>query len=82
MKRISKLFTVAIIICIALAPTLIVKRTKTENPTPFFSITVLCPNTNTDRSAWVILITTELMKIDIGIDEFKHVGWRYISPRT
>ncbi|TET30340.1 MAG: hypothetical protein E3J70_05150 [Candidatus Heimdallarchaeota archaeon] len=81
LKRISKLFSVIIIICIALAPMLIVKRTKTENPTPFFSITILCPNTNVDRSAWGMLITTELMKIGIGIDEFVHVGWRDIVPR-
>lgn len=82
MKRISKLITVVVIICITLAPILIVKRTNTENPTPFFSITILCSDTNEDRSAWAMLITTELMKIGIGIDEFKHTGWRHISPRV
>ena len=60
----------------------ITKKTKAANPEPFFTISILCPNTNPARNQWATLMVEQLPKIGIGIDVFDHTGWAQISPRT
>ncbi|MFW9921852.1 MAG: ABC transporter substrate-binding protein [Candidatus Thorarchaeota archaeon] len=55
---------------------------KAINPGPFFSICILCPNTNPARNQWATLIAEQLPKIGIAVDVFDHTGWAQISPRV
>jgi len=49
---------------------------------PFFSISILAPNTNPARNQWATLMVEQLPKIGIEVDVFDHTGWSQISPRT
>ncbi len=55
---------------------------KAANPGPFFSISILAPNTNPARNQWSTLMVEQLPKIGIAIDVFDHTGWAQIGPRT
>ncbi|MHA1504762.1 MAG: ABC transporter substrate-binding protein [Candidatus Heimdallarchaeota archaeon] len=57
------------------------EKTKAADPDPFFTITLLAPNTTTLRNEWIPMIANELPKIGIGV-ELNHVGWNEIYPRT
>ncbi len=52
------------------------------NPEPFFSISILAPNSGTARLQWHTLMFEQLPKIGIAVDTFDHTGWAQISPRT
>ncbi len=71
----------AIMIAISVSPFL-ATSTQAANPIPFFSISVLAPNTNAARSQWATLMVEQLPKIGIGVDVFDHTGWAQITPRT
>lgn len=57
------------------------ERTLADNPPPFFTITLLAPNTSTLRNEWIVLLPNELPKIGIGVN-LTHTGWAEIYPRT
>jgi len=72
---------IALIACILLSSTLYTKKTEAANPPPFFSISILAPNTSTGGQ-WPTLMVEQLPKIGIGVDIFDHTGWYQIAPRT
>ncbi len=72
---------IAVMICLSVMP-FMATPTKAANPAPFFSISILAPNTNPARNQWSTLMAEQLPKIGIGIDVFDHTGWSQISPRT
>ncbi|MCE7735310.1 MAG: hypothetical protein GPJ54_10560 [Candidatus Heimdallarchaeota archaeon] len=49
---------------------------------PFFTVTVLSPNTNPARNQWSSNYVLELPKIGIGVDSHVSTGWGEIIPRT
>jgi len=49
---------------------------------PFFSISILAPNSNPARSQWATLMVEQLPKIGIEVDIFDHTSWSQIYPRT
>jgi ABC-type transport system substrate-binding protein len=71
----------AILLCLSISPFL-GQTAKAANPDPFFTISILAPNTNPARNQWSTLMVEQLPKIGIGIDVFDHTGWAQISPRT
>jgi ABC-type transport system substrate-binding protein len=71
----------AIMLCLAITPFL-ATETKAANPGPFFSISILAPNTNAARNQWATLMVEQLPKIGIAVETFDHTGWSQISPRT
>ncbi len=58
------------------------KKITGENPGPYFSISLLCPNTSPARNQWASLMVEQLPKIGIAVDIFDHTGWAQISPRV
>ncbi|NHJ85648.1 MAG: hypothetical protein FK734_09315 [Asgard group archaeon] len=56
--------------------------TGEENPTPFFSISLLAPATSAPRYQWVTIMEEQLPKIGINIDIVDRTGWSQIMPRT
>ncbi|MCG3252444.1 MAG: hypothetical protein KAX09_01235, partial [Candidatus Heimdallarchaeota archaeon] len=81
-KDIKKMvLPLAIILCLSVMPFL-ATPTEAANPAPFFTISVLAPNTNPARNQWATLMVEQLPKIGIGVDVFDHTGWAQISPRT
>lgn len=71
----------AIMICLSVAPFL-GQTVKAANPPPFFSISVLAPNSNPARNQWATIMVEQLPKIGIGVDVFDHTSWGQIYPRT
>ncbi len=71
----------AIILCLSVMPFLAMP-VEAANPAPFFTLSVLAPNTNPARNQWATLMVEQLPKIGIGVDVFDHTGWAQISPRT
>ncbi|MHA1365908.1 MAG: ABC transporter substrate-binding protein [Candidatus Heimdallarchaeota archaeon] len=59
-----------------------IQRTEAANPGPFFSISILAPNTNPARNQWATLMVEQLPKIGIAVDVFDHTGWSQILLRT
>ncbi|NHJ33286.1 MAG: hypothetical protein FK732_10505 [Asgard group archaeon] len=55
---------------------------EAKYPGPFFSVSILAPNSNPARNQWATLMVEQLPKIGIEIDVFDHTGWAQISPRT
>lgn len=80
-KRSSILISI-IIIGIITMPFIIPKVVNADNPGPFFSISVLSPNTDTKRNQWATYLVEQLPKIGIAVDVFDLTGWAQISPRT
>jgi ABC-type transport system substrate-binding protein len=72
---------VAIMICLGVMP-LFGTTTEAANPDPFFSVSILAPNSNSARNQWSTLMVEQLPKIGIGVDVFDHTGWAQIYPRT
>ncbi len=75
-----KLVTIIILIYIAYLPILPISNTSSSYPQPFFSLSILCPNSNSYY--WATLVVEQLPKIGIKVDVFDHTGWAQISPRT
>lgn len=71
----------AILLCLSVTPFLST-QTQAAKPGPFFSISILAPNTNPARNQWATLMVEQLPKIGIAVDVFDHTGWAQISPRT
>jgi len=71
----------AVMLTLAVTPFLSTE-TSSANPGPFFSISLLAPNTNPARNQWATLMVEQLPKIGIEVDVFDHTGWAQISPRT
>ncbi|HUT80533.1 MAG TPA: ABC transporter substrate-binding protein [Candidatus Bathyarchaeia archaeon] len=71
----------ALMICLSVLP-FMATPTQAVNPIPFFTISILAPNTNDARNQWSTLMVEQLPKIGIGIDVFDHTGWAQITPRT
>ena len=71
----------AVMLTLAVSPFL-AQITSAANPGPFFSISILAPNTNAARNQWATLMVEQLPKIGIAVDTFDHTGWAQISPRT
>ncbi len=82
MKKVRKLFVVLVIMSLCFLPLQITRKVEAANPEPFFTISVLAPNTNPARNQWATLMVEQMPKIGIGIDVFDHTGWAQISPRT
>ena len=53
-----------------------------EDTGPYFSISILAPNTSLARNQWASLMVELLPSIGIGVDVFDYTGWNKISPRT
>ncbi|NHJ40564.1 MAG: hypothetical protein FK731_11075, partial [Asgard group archaeon] len=71
----------ALMICLSVTPFL-GKTTQAANPPPFFTISVLAPNSNPARNQWATIMVEQLPKIGIGVDVFDHTSWAQIYPRT
>ncbi len=71
----------ALIICLSILPYLATPA-QAKNPGPFFSISILAPNTSQARNQWATLMVEQLPKIGIAVDVFDHTGWAQIGPRT
>ncbi|MFW9924047.1 MAG: ABC transporter substrate-binding protein [Candidatus Thorarchaeota archaeon] len=71
----------AMLLVLTIAP-FYAQPVKAANPGPFFTISVLAPNTNPARNQWATLMVEQLPKIGIGVDIFDHTNWAGISPRT
>ncbi|NHJ05658.1 MAG: hypothetical protein EAX90_12605 [Candidatus Heimdallarchaeota archaeon] len=80
-KRSSILICI-IVIGIITTPYTIPKVVRADNPGPFFSISVLSPNTDTMRNQWASYLVEQLPKIGIAVDVFDLTGYALISPRT
>ncbi|HUU78570.1 MAG TPA: ABC transporter substrate-binding protein [candidate division Zixibacteria bacterium] len=80
-KRSSILISI-IVIGIITTTSSIPKVVNADNPGPFFSISVLSPNTNPARNQWATYLVEQLPKIGIAVDVFDLTGWAQISPRT
>jgi len=76
-----KKIQLAILLVIFVIPVL-TKTTNNQavNPEPFFTISMLCPNTY--GYTWVTVMVEQLPKIGIGVDVYDHTNWAQISPRT
>ena len=82
MKVTKKLFVMILIICVSISPLRLTTEIEAANPAPFFSISVISPNTNPARSETATLMVEQLPKIGIGIDEFELGSWGLISQRS
>ncbi len=79
--RNKKKILLAILLVIFVVPILTETATnQAENPDPFFTISVLAPNTY--GYTYATLMVEQLPKIGIGVDVFDHTGWTQISERT
>ena len=76
-----KFVAIILLIHIAFLPLIPISNTNSENPEPFFNISMLAPIV-TVGNQWVTLMVEQLPKIGIGIDVFDHTGWAQISSRT
>lgn len=72
----------AIMICLSVSPFLGQTAKAATNPPPFFTISVLAPNSNPARNQWATIMVEQLPKIGIGVDVFDHTSWAQIYPRT
>ncbi|MFW9924532.1 MAG: ABC transporter substrate-binding protein [Candidatus Thorarchaeota archaeon] len=80
--NVRKMFLpVALVLTLVVMPVLS-SPAQAANPGPFFSISILAPNTNSARNQWATLMVEQLPKIGIAVDVFDHTGWAQISPRT
>ena len=70
------------ILSLILNPLVGLRDTKATNPGPFFSITVLVPNTTSERMDIASLFVEELPKIGIEVESYQIAGWADISSRT
>jgi len=83
MKRIRKILTIILIIFISnMIIFSLPHKTQAANPIPFFTISILAPNTNAARNQWATFMVEQLPRIGIGIDVFDHTGWAQIAPRA
>jgi len=71
----------AVILTLGVIP-LFATPTQAVTQGPFFSISILAPNTNPARNQWATMMVEQLPKIGIQVDVFDHTGWSQISPRT
>ncbi len=81
-KNKKSLILPALLIISIIAIPYVATPIEAKNPGPFFSISILAPNTNPARNQWATLMVEQLPKIGIDIDVFDHTGWAQISPRT
>ncbi|MGC9779785.1 MAG: hypothetical protein HZR80_11125 [Candidatus Heimdallarchaeota archaeon] len=81
-KDLKRMFLpLALLTCLGLM-SVISTPVQAANPGPFFSISILAPNTNPARNQWSTLMVEQLPKIGIAVDVFDHTGWAQIGPRT
>ncbi|HUT80320.1 MAG TPA: ABC transporter substrate-binding protein [Candidatus Bathyarchaeia archaeon] len=73
---------VAILVGLGLMSVIATPVAAQSYPGPFFSISLLAPNTSTARNQWATLMVEQLPKIGINVDIFDHTGWAQIGPRT
>ncbi len=79
--RNKKKILLAILLVIFIVPILTETATnQAENPDPFFTISVLAPNSY--DYTYATLMVEQLPKIGIGVDVFDYTGWTQISERT
>ncbi|NHK32489.1 MAG: hypothetical protein FK730_14140 [Asgard group archaeon] len=71
-----------IMVCLSISPFLGQSAKAATNPPPFFTISVLAPNSNPARNQWATIMVEQLPKIGIGVDVFDHTSWAQIYPRT
>jgi len=81
-RKNSTIMILLILISLSLIQGINIQKTEAANPGPFFSISLLCPNTEPERNQWATLMVEQLPKIGIEVDVFDHTGWSQISPRT
>lgn len=72
----------AVIITLGVMPIFAGTPAKAVTVGPFFSISLLAPNSNPARSQWATLMVEQLPKIGIEVDIFDHTSWSQIYPRT
>ncbi|MHA1442317.1 MAG: ABC transporter substrate-binding protein [Candidatus Heimdallarchaeota archaeon] len=70
-----------LIIGLAVIP-MIGKSAQALKQGPFFSISLLAPNSNPARNQWATIMVEQLPKIGIEVDIFDHTSWSQIYPRT
>ncbi|RLI67583.1 MAG: hypothetical protein DRP02_02590 [Candidatus Gerdarchaeota archaeon] len=70
-----------ILISVSFMPIINTQKIKATAPTPFFTIYLLCPKGQPDRTGWVTRISKELQQIGIGTTLIL-ASWVEISPRT
>ncbi|MHA1125799.1 MAG: ABC transporter substrate-binding protein [Candidatus Heimdallarchaeota archaeon] len=78
----GKVTVIVLIACVIVSGSLRMQKTEAENPPPFFTISILAPNTSPARNQWATLMVEQLPRIGIGIDIFDHTSWSQIIPRT
>ena len=77
----NKKIQLVILLTIFIIPVLTeTKFNQAENPDPYFSISVLAPNTY--GYTYATLMVEQLPKIGIAVDIYDYTGWYQISERT
>jgi len=75
-----KFVTIILLTHIALMPLIPISNTSSSYPQPFFSVSILCPNTSS--YTWVTVMVEQLPKIGIMVNVLDNTSWAQISPRT
>jgi len=82
-NKTKKILFVIIMIIFVLPLFTVTDYSQAELPDPFFSVSVIAPNTQYSLRYPVAQLMVDLLpSIGIGIDVFEHTGWAQISPRT
>lgn len=82
LKRKNKEIVVILILTLLIVPFSSFKTTRAEDPEPFFSIAILCPETYSWRVDEATLIAEQLPKIGINVSVLNITGWSEIVSRT
>jgi ABC-type transport system substrate-binding protein len=83
-KKDLKRMVIPLLVIVALGVMPLMATPKAQGITvgPFFSISILAPNSNPARNQWATLMVEQLPKIGIEVDVFDHTSWSQIYPRT
>lgn len=79
MKK-TKIIIMILLFNITFIPIIPISVDGTNYPQPFFSISILAPNTT--EYSWVSILQEQLPKIGIKIETINFTGWKQIGSRT
>lgn len=84
MRRKSKILALVLLISLVYFPVIFLSITETRscNPGPYFSISILAPNTNLARTQWGTIMLEQLPKIGIAVDIYDLTNWDDILSKT
>ncbi|MGC9780862.1 MAG: hypothetical protein HZR80_16585 [Candidatus Heimdallarchaeota archaeon] len=82
LKRYKKKIVFLLILSVLIVPISSFNIIRAEDPEPFFSIAIICPDSKSSRIKWATLIAEQFPKIGINISKLDIASWTEISPRT